>query len=151
MVVETIKPRFLYKILTAAPSIPISRTLTSLDASDGFMHLSTPEQIPATASRFFASSTTLWLVKLEREKLESGPGELKWEGSESKDVFPHLYDADLGADAVSEVKEVLREHGQMWEDVMGDLQRGSEKTAFTGWIEHTFPAPGKGVDTEDLL
>ncbi|KAK3675899.1 hypothetical protein LTR78_004091 [Recurvomyces mirabilis] len=77
---------------------------------------------PATASRFFASESTLWLAKLDRAKLESGPGELKWEASKSHGVFAHLYDADIEENAVTEVKELSRLDGQTWDDMLSDLE-----------------------------
>ncbi|KAK4553094.1 hypothetical protein LTR86_009821 [Recurvomyces mirabilis] len=114
--------RYLYEILTARPSLPISRKLTALDASDGFIHLSTSEQTSATASRFFASESTIWLAKLDRAKLEFGPGELKWEASKNHGVFAHLYDADIDENTVAEVKELSRADGQTWDDILSDLE-----------------------------
>jgi len=114
--------RFLYKILTSRPPMPILRTLTSIDASDGFIHLSTASQTPATAARFFGAETTLWLIKIDREKLEIGPGELKWEASRNHGVFAHLYDADVDESAVVDMKEVVRKDDGEWQEVLKDLE-----------------------------
>ncbi|TKA82014.1 hypothetical protein B0A55_01724 [Friedmanniomyces simplex] len=90
MAVPTSTVRFLYKILSSRPPMPIPRAFTPIDASDGFVHLSTAAQTPATASRFFGTESNIWIVKIDREKLEAGEGELKWEESKSHGVFAHL-------------------------------------------------------------
>ncbi|KAK5700143.1 hypothetical protein LTR17_023177 [Elasticomyces elasticus] len=109
--------RFLYKILTSKPPMPIPRDFTSLDASDGYIHLSTASQTPGTAARFFASETKLWLVKIDRTKLEAGPGELRWEEA-SSGVFAHLYDADISEGAVVDVAEETKSGGENWQEVL---------------------------------
>ncbi|KAK1091242.1 hypothetical protein LTR48_006696, partial [Friedmanniomyces endolithicus] len=100
--------RFLYKILSSPPPMPIPRDLTSVDAADGFIHLSTAAQTPGTAARFFGTSNTLWIVRIDREKLEAGQGELRWEESKNHGVFAHLYGADVAASVVAEVLEERR-------------------------------------------
>ncbi|KAK0312004.1 hypothetical protein LTR01_002918 [Friedmanniomyces endolithicus] len=110
--------RFLYKILSSPPPIPISRTLTPVDAADGFIHLSTAAQTPETASRFFGTSSTLWIVKIDLEKLEAGQGELRWEESKNHGVFAHLYGADVAASAVVEVLEKRRTEGEEWQGLL---------------------------------
>ncbi|KAK4900307.1 hypothetical protein LTR27_002531 [Elasticomyces elasticus] len=112
--------RFLYKILTSKPPMPIPRDLTSLDASDGFIHLSTASQTPGTAARFFALETKLWLVKVDRTKLEAGPGELRWEEA-SSGVFAHLYGADISESAIVDVTEQTRSEGEDWQEVLRSL------------------------------
>ncbi|KAK3069757.1 hypothetical protein LTR53_011652 [Teratosphaeriaceae sp. CCFEE 6253] len=114
--------RFLYKILTAPPPRTIPRTLTAVDAADGFIHFSTAAQTPATSSRFFAAESSIWLVKIDCRKLEAGPGKLKWEASKSHGVFAHLYDADVAGTAVVEVVEKTRKVDEKWEDLLGGLE-----------------------------
>ncbi|MEV6930074.1 DUF952 domain-containing protein [Dactylosporangium sp. NPDC051485] len=54
-----------------------------LDLADGYVHLSTAEQVSRTATRFFAGAGELVVVAVD----ESGfGGALRWE-----DGFPHLY------------------------------------------------------------
>ncbi len=62
-------------------------------AAEGFIHLSTAEQVPPTLRRFFAGATSLTLLSLDGEAL--GPA-LRWvevrhadDGSVGR--FPHLH------------------------------------------------------------
>ncbi|KAK1822918.1 hypothetical protein LTR12_002640 [Friedmanniomyces endolithicus] len=114
--------RFLYKILSSPPPMPIPRDLTSVDAADGFIHLSTAAQTPGTAARFFGTSSTLWIVRIDREKLEAGQGELRWEESKNHGEFAHLYGADVAASVVAEVLEERRTEGEEWQELLGNLQ-----------------------------
>ncbi len=68
-----------------------------VDLADGFIHLSTAEQLPATAARHFANESDLVLVALEAESL--GPA-LRWEPSRGGALFPHLYRDLTMADVV---------------------------------------------------
>lgn len=58
------------------------------DLRDGFIHLSTPAQVRATAARHFAGRPDLLLVAFETDRLGSA---LRWEPSRGGDLFPHLY------------------------------------------------------------
>jgi uncharacterized protein (DUF952 family) len=58
------------------------------DQRDGFIHLSTSEQLAGTLSRHFADATGLMLVALESDELGA---KLKWERNAAGEVFPHLY------------------------------------------------------------
>ncbi len=59
-----------------------------VDLADGFIHLSTAEQVAGTAARHFASESDLVLVALDAGRL--GP-DLRWEPSRGGALFPHLY------------------------------------------------------------
>ncbi|MEM0935386.1 MAG: DUF952 domain-containing protein [Pseudomonadota bacterium] len=61
-----------------------------IDLEDGYIHLSTPEQVTDTAAKHFAGESDLVLVALATDRL--GP-ELKWEASRGGALFPHLYRA----------------------------------------------------------
>ncbi|TQF66499.1 DUF952 domain-containing protein [Rhodococcus spelaei] len=60
--------------------------------ADGFVHLSTTEQVHLPANRLFAGRTDLVLLYLDADRLGS---ELRWEpgvpGDPDSMLFPHLY------------------------------------------------------------
>ena len=58
------------------------------DHRDGFIHLSAPHQVRATAARHFHGADGLVLISFDTAAL--GPA-LKWEASRGGDLFPHLY------------------------------------------------------------
>jgi len=58
------------------------------DLRDGFIHLSTAEQVPGTAAKHFAGQDGLLLVAFEADTLGAA---LKWEPSRGGALFPHLY------------------------------------------------------------
>ncbi len=65
-------------------------------ASEGFIHLCTPEQLPGVILRFFANQGDILALKLDETKII---GEIRWEDSYGHGLFPHLY-APLNLDAV---------------------------------------------------
>jgi uncharacterized protein (DUF952 family) len=60
------------------------------DRRDGFVHLSTWQQLPGTLEKHFKGNGDLVLIAFEASKL--GPA-LKWEQSRGGELFPHLYAA----------------------------------------------------------
>ena len=58
------------------------------DRRDGFIHLSSAEQVRATCAVHFAEEGDLLLVAIEAERLGEA---LKWEVSRNGKKFPHLY------------------------------------------------------------
>jgi uncharacterized protein (DUF952 family) len=59
-----------------------------IDVADGYIHLSTAQQVTETAAKHFAGAVGLFLVALETDAL----GEtLEWEVSRGDALFPHLY------------------------------------------------------------
>ena len=61
---------------------------SSDDLRDGFIHLSTPEQAPATAAKWFRGVEGLMELHIDAERL--GP-DLRWESSRGGHIFPHYY------------------------------------------------------------
>lgn len=57
-----------------------------VDKADGFIHLSTRDQVAETARRHFAEKNDLVLLAIDPRKLN---GALKWEPSRGGDLFPH--------------------------------------------------------------
>ncbi|MGH7298001.1 MAG: DUF952 domain-containing protein [Polyangiaceae bacterium] len=72
---------------------------SAADVRDGFIHLSTGEQLAETLRRHFAGQRDLVLVELDAADLGDV---LRWEPSRGGDLFPHLY----GALAVSLARRV---------------------------------------------
>ncbi len=59
-------------------------------ASEGFIHLSAPRQVLATANRFYRETSDLLVLQID----EAGLGaDLRWEEGEPGELFPHLYRA----------------------------------------------------------
>ncbi|KAF9736877.1 hypothetical protein PMIN06_004372 [Paraphaeosphaeria minitans] len=120
-------PTYLYKILPSAPSSPLPGRLplSDLDKNDGYIHLSTSEQVPGTADKWFNDFSELWLLKIRYETLSSGTdgdgevkadakAEIKWE-EVGRGVFAHFYGGDLGRGNVEEAFKV--EKGASWTEL----------------------------------
>ena len=105
-------PEYIYKILPEAPPNPLpdSLPLSALDAQDGFIHLSTAAQTPATAGRFFSTSEKLWVLKIPLKQIESN---VRWEENQVG-CFPHLYGANLGDREIESTKAFTRGEGHTW-------------------------------------
>lgn len=67
-------------------------------AAEGFVHLSSPAQLAATASRYYAGQRDLVVLVLHPDRIE--PGALRWEPSTGGELFPHLYRAIEPAEVV---------------------------------------------------
>ncbi|KAF2847419.1 HET-domain-containing protein [Plenodomus tracheiphilus IPT5] len=111
-------PTYLYKILPSAPPspLPAGLPLSDLDRNDGYIHLSTAQQVPGTADSFFSSASELWLLKIKYDVLAAGTdgdgqvkagsqADVRWE-EVGRGCFPHLYGADLGKGNVESVDRV---------------------------------------------
>jgi uncharacterized protein (DUF952 family) len=61
---------------------------SAADRRDGFIHLSTGEQLTGTAAKHFPGVKDLLLVAFDAATLGEA---LKWEPSRGGDLFPHLY------------------------------------------------------------
>ena len=58
------------------------------DSRDGFIHLSTAEQLKGTLDRHFAGERDLVVLEVDTSMLEDA---LRWEPSRGGTLFPHLY------------------------------------------------------------
>ncbi len=67
-----------------------SYTAASL-ATEGFIHLSSPDQLAGTVSRYYRGQRDLVVLVLDPDRIE--PGALRWEPSTGGALFPHLYRA----------------------------------------------------------
>ena len=105
-------PTYIYKLLPSASPSPLPDKLppSPLDAQDGFIHLSTAEQTPATAARFFTHAISIWLLKIPLQRIEQN---VKWEATGS-DGFPHLYGKSIGKGEIEDVRLYRRKEGEDW-------------------------------------
>lgn len=58
------------------------------DLRDGYIHISPPDEVAATAAKWFAGERGLMALTLDADAL--GP-KLKWEPARGGVLFPHLY------------------------------------------------------------
>ncbi|KAH6655464.1 hypothetical protein BKA67DRAFT_657402 [Truncatella angustata] len=105
-------PEHVYKIIPSAPPSPIPDRypLSDLDKNDGFVHLSTADQIPTTLSLFFKETANVWVLKLrftfaDKVTYENGDG------------CPHLH-GNFGAADVEDAREFSRNDGETWQDAL---------------------------------
>lgn len=59
-----------------------------IDMQDGYIHISTAEQVQETVAKHFAGEEGLMILGIEAESLGDA---LKWEVSRGGALFPHLY------------------------------------------------------------
>lgn len=116
-------PKHLYKILDEQPPHPLPETLptTSLDAQDGFIHLSTAEQTPITAKLFFADHTNLWILVLDPQAID---GRIEYStdpkaGIENGCAHVHDCTTGLGSGNIVRVVNIERQLSESWTDVQG--------------------------------
>lgn len=81
-----------YKVLTAAELAALEQDGSfagaSIDLADGYIHLSTADQLAETVARHFAGQTELQIAAVDLEALGDA---VKWEVSRGGQLFPHLY------------------------------------------------------------
>jgi uncharacterized protein (DUF952 family) len=87
------------KIMTSSEWATMSadgRLRAGENDTDGFIHLSTVEQLPRTANKWYAGRVGLIAAVVDAEHL--GPN-LRWEPNAQGELFPHLY-GELSTDVV---------------------------------------------------
>jgi len=86
------RPQTAYKVLTADEMAALERDGTfagaPVDVADGYIHLSTADQLTATVDKHFAGRSDLHVAAVD---LGSFGESLKWEESRGGELFPHLY------------------------------------------------------------
>lgn len=95
-----------YKVLTGEQMTALERdgrfAGAPVDLTDGYIHLSTANQLQGTIDKHFAGQEGLWLAAVDLEALAP---RVKWEPSRGGQLFPHLYGA-LPLDAVVAYSEL---------------------------------------------
>lgn len=88
----TERPTTAYKVLTAEQMAALERdgrfAGAPVDLADGYIHLSTCDQLTETVDRHFAGQSDLHVAAVD---LDSLGGAVKWEVSRGGVFFPHLY------------------------------------------------------------
>ena len=77
-----------------------------VDLADGYVHLSTAEQLQGTLDKHFAGRADLWVAAVDLEALGEA---VRWEESRGGALFPHLY-APLPLSAVIAYSPLERGH-----------------------------------------
>lgn len=83
---------------------------SAVDRADGYIHMSTADQLAETARRHYAGRDGLMLVEVSLPALA---GALRWEPSRGGDLFPHLYGTLPMTAVLSERMLAVRDDGMM--------------------------------------
>jgi len=90
-----------YKVLTADQLALLehegSFAGAPVDLADGYIHLSTADQLAATIDKHFAGQSDLQIAAIDLEALDEA---VRWEESRGGALFPHIYDTPLTLDVV---------------------------------------------------
>ena len=108
-----------YKVLTSEQMAQLetgSFAGAPVDLADGYIHLSTAEQLSETIAKHFAGQSGLWLAAVDLEALGEA---VQWEPSRGGRLFPHIY-GPLPLDAVTAYSELhYEENGALRLPVTG--------------------------------
>ncbi|GHH10081.1 DUF952 domain-containing protein [Sphingomonas sp. AAP5] len=89
-------PLTAYKVLTAEQMATLEQEESfagaPVDLADGYIHLSTAEQLTETVDKHFAGQSDLHVAAVDLGSFGAG---LKWEESRGGQLFPHLYGGPL--------------------------------------------------------
>jgi uncharacterized protein (DUF952 family) len=102
---NTANPTTAYKILTADQWAQFRSSGifhgAPIDLADGYIHLSTADQLQGTLDKHFAGQAGLIIAKVDLAKLGDA---IKWEISRGDTLFPHIY-APLPMSAIMDVAD----------------------------------------------
>jgi len=73
-----------------------------VDVADGYIHLSTAEQLEGTLAKHFAGQTGLMIAEVDL--VQQGDA-IRWEAARGGELFPHLY-GELPIHAVVSVQKL---------------------------------------------
>lgn len=89
-----------FKVLTQQQWVDFEREHVfrgaPVDIADGYIHLSTAEQLEGTITKYFAGQTDLMIVEVDLIPLGDA---IRWEKARGGELFPHIY-AELPMHAV---------------------------------------------------
>ncbi len=93
-----------FKILTAEQWAVFERDRVfrgaPVDIADGYIHLSTAEQLNGTLAKHFAGQKRLIIAEVDLTRVADT---IRWEAARDGDLFPHIY-GDLPMEAVIGVR-----------------------------------------------
>ncbi|MGE3303270.1 MAG: DUF952 domain-containing protein [Hyphomonadaceae bacterium] len=78
---------------------------SAVDEADGYIHLSTADQVAETLRRYFDGDPDLLLVAVDLSGLAAS---VRWEAARSGQLFPHIY-GELPLSAVRAVEPIPNE------------------------------------------
>ncbi|MGT2515976.1 DUF952 domain-containing protein [Sphingomonas panni] len=109
-------PTTAFKVLTGEQMAALEKDGSfagaPVDLADGYIHLSTFEQLTETVDKHFAGHDDLHVVEVDLEALGDA---VKWEESRGGQLFPHVY-GPLTLD-------VVVAYGPLHRDGTGQVQR----------------------------
>jgi uncharacterized protein (DUF952 family) len=94
----------IYRIMTADDQADFVRDGlfegSALDRADGFIHMSTADQVAGTLAAHFAGVEGLVLLRIDPDRVAP---DVKWEESRGGMLFPHLYRALAASDVIATI------------------------------------------------
>ncbi|MBR0551523.1 DUF952 domain-containing protein [Stakelama marina] len=84
-------PEAAYKVLTDEQMQALEADRfegAEIDKKDGYIHLSTADQLTETVDKHFEGQTDLWIAEVDLEVVGT---QIRWEESRGGQKFPHLY------------------------------------------------------------
>ena len=98
-------PATAFKVLTAQQWADFERERVfrgaPVDSADGYIHLSTAEQLETTIAKYFAGQVGLMIAEVDLVQLGD---KVRWEPARGGDLFPHIY-AELPIHAVVSLRK----------------------------------------------
>ncbi len=95
------RPKTAYKVLTGEQMAVLERDASfagaPVDLADGYIHLSTADQLTETVDRHFAGQTDLHVAAVDLAALGDA---VTWEVSRGGALFPHIYGGPLSLETV---------------------------------------------------
>lgn len=89
------RPSTAYKVLTADQMAALetgSFAGAPVDLADGYIHLSTADQLTETVDKHFAGQTDLHVAAVDLDAIGNA---ITWEESRGGQLFPHIYGGPL--------------------------------------------------------
>ena len=79
--------------------------VSEADLRDGYLHCSSPDQVPGTLAKWYADMDRVLVVTIDTARLGS---EVKWEPNAVGELFPHIY-GSIAPEAVVDVANLRRD------------------------------------------